>query len=387
MAAEFRYSAVRTLACAFGVVAMLATVAGCSSKADENTEAQVTPTNVKLTAAQRAHIQIFTVNQADFHKLVDASGVVDFDNDQATQVLAAFSGPVTRILVNPGDHVRKGQPLAYVQSADFSAAVGAYTKAVAAAANARKIADTDKDLLAHGGVSAKEAQQAQSDAVGAESDRDAALQAVKAVGVDPGQIRVLQDGKPVTRFEGVIRAPISGVVAEKLVTPGQLLQAGTTPCFTVADLSKMWVMAQLSDADLAQVKVGDQATVLGNAANQPFLGAVTNIGAEVNPDTRSVIARVQVDNPGDLLKKQMYVRVQIRSRDEHSGLLAPVSAILRDDDNRPFVYVVQPDGGFARHHVTYGERTGDQYVVTEGLQAGDRIVADGGIFLQFMQSQ
>ena len=239
MAAETRKLVARIFVRALGAVAMVVAVADCSSKAEDNAKAQVTPTNVKLTTAQRAHIQIFTVGDVAFHNLVDASGVVDFDNDQATQVLAAFSGPVTRILVNPGDHVRKGQPLAYVQSADFSAAVGAYTKAVAAAKNARKIADTDKDLLAHQGVSAKEAEQAQSDAVGAESDRDAALQALKAIDVDPGAIKALQDGKEVIHLEGVIRAPLSGVVAEKLVTPGQLLQAGTTPTFTVADLSKM----------------------------------------------------------------------------------------------------------------------------------------------------
>ena len=387
MAADRSIPAVRKLACALGAVAMLAAVAGCSSKADENAQAQVTPTNVKLTRAQLAHIQIFTANQADFHKLVDASGVVDFDNDQATQVLAAFSGPVTRIVVNPGDHVRKGQPLAYVQSADFSAAVGTYTKALAAAKNARKIADTDKALLAHNGVSAKEAEQAESDALGAESDRDAALQALKAIDIEPGQIKALQDGVPITRFEGVIRAPLSGVVAEKLITPGELLQAGTTPCFTVADLSKMWVMTQLSDTELSQVKVGDAASVIGNATTQPFLGTVTNIASEVNPDTRSVIARVQVDNPGNLLKKQMYVRVQVRSRDQSTGLLVPVGSVLHDDENLPFVYIQISDGSFTRRSVTLGERNGDNYLVLSGLRPGDRIVNDGGIFLQFMQTQ
>ncbi len=387
MAAESRKFVARNLVSALGAVAMLAAVAGCSSKADENTQAQVTPTNVKLTSAQRAHIQIFTVNQTDFHNLVDASGVVDFDNDQATQVLAAFSGPVTRILVNPGDHVRKGQPLAYVQSADFSAAAGAYAKAVAAAKNARKIADTDQALLANQGVSAKEAEQAQSDAVGAESDRDAALQALKAIDVDPAEIKALQDGREVAHLEGIIRAPLSGVVAEKLVTPGMLLQAGTTPTFTVADLSRMWVMAQLSDKELAQVKVGDAASVISNSTSQPFLGVVTNVASELDPNTRSVIARVQVDNPGSLLKKQMYVRVQIRSRDQSTGLLVPVSSVLHDDENLPFVYLMQSDGSFARRGVTLGERNGDNYLVLSGLGSGDRIVNDGGIFLQFMQSQ
>ena len=112
-----------------------------------------------------------------------------------------------------------------------------------------------------------------------------------------------------------------------------------------------------------------------------------NISALVDPDTRSVLVRVVVENPGDFLKKQMYVRVRIQARQESTGLLVPVSAILRDDENLPFVYVVQPDGSFARRHVTLGYRTGDQYDIPDGLQAGDQIVVDGAIFVQFMQNQ
>jgi cobalt-zinc-cadmium efflux system membrane fusion protein len=114
---------------------------------------------------------------------------------------------------------------------------------------------------------------------------------------------------------------------------------------------------------------------------------VDNIAALVDPDTRSVGVRVVVDNPGDLLKKQMYVRVRIEAHAESSGLLIPVSAILRDDENLPFVYRVESDGSFAREHVTLGSRTGDQYDIADGLKPGDRIVVDGGIFVQFMQNQ
>lgn len=365
----------------------LASLAGCSPRPDDQARASVTPTAVKLTPAQRQHIGLYAVTGGAFSKTIDTSGVVDFDNDQATSVIAPFSGPVTRILVNAGDKVRKGQPLAVVESADFSAAVGAYGKAVAAARTNRKLADIDKDLLAHNGVSAKEAGQAESDAVGAEADRDAAMRALVALGVPAQSLDALRRGQAVATVQGVIRAPIAGTVAEKLVTPGQLVLAGTTPCFTVADLSKMWVMAQIADSDLALVKVGEAAGVQSDASPGRFHGTVANIAAAVNPDTRSVIARVVVDNPGDLLKKQMYVRVSIQSRDRSAGLLVPVASVLRDDENLPFVFVAQPDQSFARRHVTVGDRTGDQYDITSGLRAGERIVDDGAIFLQFMQSQ
>jgi cobalt-zinc-cadmium efflux system membrane fusion protein len=107
----------------------------------------------------------------------------------------------------------------------------------------------------------------------------------------------------------------------------------------------------------------------------------------VDPDTRSVAVRVVVENPGDVLKKQMYVRVLITARQGSAGLLVPVSAILRDDENLPFVYLTQSDGSFARQHVTLGSRTGDQYDIADGLKAGDQIVVDGGVFVQFMQNQ
>jgi cobalt-zinc-cadmium efflux system membrane fusion protein len=144
-------------------------------------------------------------------------------------------------------------------------------------------------------------------------------------------------------------------------------------------------MAQIPDSDLTLVKVGDAASVTGETGR--FAGDLTNIAAEVNPDTRAVLGRVVVDNPGALLKKQMYVRVEIRSRQPTSGLLVPVSAVSRDDENLPFVFVEQRDGSFARRSVTLGERSGDRYQITAGLADGERIVDDGGIFLQFMQSQ
>ena len=140
-------------------------------------------------------------------------------------------------------------------------------------------------------------------------------------------------------------------------------------------------------SDLASVSVGDPAEVDDRHRRDSFSGTVDNISALVDPDTRSVAVRVVVDNPGDFLKKQMYVRVQIQSRQESTGLLVPVSAVLRDDENLPFVYVAQPDGSFARQHVTLGYRAGDQYDIPDGLKAGDQIVVDGGLFVQFMQNQ
>jgi cobalt-zinc-cadmium efflux system membrane fusion protein len=203
--------------------------------------------------------------------------------------------------------------------------------------------------------------------------------------VDPDIIKAIQEGKATAPVRGLIRSPIAGTVVERAATPGELLQAGTTPCFTVADLSKVWVMANLFGADIDSVNLGDPAEVLTGTGN--FAGTVNNIASEVDPDTRSVEVRVVAENPRGALKREMYVRVLIHSKTETPGLLAPVSAILLNEENLPFVYVAQPDGSFARRRVTLGYRDGNRYDIPSGLKAGERIVVEGGLFVQFLQDQ
>jgi cobalt-zinc-cadmium efflux system membrane fusion protein len=379
---KFTWPAAVLVACTF------VCCVGCSSKANEGQQAApATGGGVTVTAAQRQHLQLYTVEPLKFHRSIDTTGAVDFDNDQATSVLAPFSGPVTRLLVSPGDKVKAGDPLASVDSPDFATALSAYRKALATARTNRRLADLDKDLIQHNGVSQREQAQAETDATNAESDRDAALQALIALQIPAETIKDIQAGRPIPHLEGTIRAPIAGTVAEKLISPGQLLQAGTTPCFTVADLSRVWVMARVFDSDLPAVSVGDSADVVTDIGARTFSGTVDNIATLVDPDTRSVAVRVVVKNPEGILKKQMYVRVQIHARKEDTGLLIPVAAVLRDDENLPFVYVSHADGSFARQHVTLGTRVADRYDIAAGLKPGDQTVVDGGVFMQFMQSQ
>ena len=373
----------RRRALALAAVAAFA-IAGCSAK-DRHAEGAPPSSGLNLTAAQRRHIQLFTVQASTFQRTIETSGVVDFDNDQATVVLAPFGGPVTQILATLGQHVSKGQALAVVNSPDYAAAVSAYRKAQATAANARRLADREKDLLQRQDVSQREAEQAETDAANAEADRAAAQQALSAMNVAVGAIRGGEPGRPDVRASGVIRAPVSGVVVDRPITPGEQLQAGTTPTFTIANLSRLWVMAQVFGADLASVQVGAPARISANG--QTFVGRVENLASQVDPATGAVAARVAIDNPGGLLKKQMYVHVAIQGRQPSVGILVPASAILRDDENLPFVFVAQPDGGFARRLITQGGRVGGAYQVLSGLRSGDRVVADGAIFLQFMQDQ
>ena len=379
----------KSFAPALAVLALaVMSVTGCGSKTDTSQpSAAFTANNARLSAAQREHVQLYTVQPSRFHRTIETTGVVDFDNDQATSVLAPFSGPVSQLLVPLGAAVKEGTALASVESPDFATAISTYRKALATAQTDRRLADLDKDLLEHNGVSQREEDQAQTDAVSAEADRDAALRALVSLKVPSQTIKDIQEGRRVSDTAAFIRSPLAGTLVERLITPGQLLQAGTTACFTVANLSRVWVLAQLFGSDLAAVSLGDTAQVVTGVGTNSFSGKVDNIAALVDPDTRAVQVRVVVENPGSFLKKQMYVRVLIHVRQESTGLLIPVSAVLRDDENLPFVYVAQADGSFARQHVTLGYRAGEQYDIGAGLQAGDQIVVAGGIFVQFMQTQ
>src|SRR3982750_1341868 len=190
--------------------------AGCSSSSDDNSAPPAIP-NGRLTKAQLAHIHLFTVAPVGYRQKIEAPGTVDFDNDQATSVLSPFTGPVTRIFVALGQPVAKGQPLALVQSADYATAIGAYRKAVVTAANARRLAEADRDLAAHNGISEREAAQAQTDAMSAEADRNAALQTLISLGVDRGTIARAMSGSATAGLAGTIRAPVSGVIVDKQI--------------------------------------------------------------------------------------------------------------------------------------------------------------------------
>ncbi len=370
-----------------GAALLGALAAGACSNADGNETAQAAanPDALTLPAAQRARVQSLPVALTPYYQTINTTGTVAFDADQSTSVLSPISGPVTTILVQPGAAVGKGQALAYVSSPDFAAAVAGYRKALATYTNARRVADLDDQLFKNDAIARRDLEQAQTDATNAQADVESALGQLRALGVDPQAAMAANAAGQA--IQGVIRAPIAGTVVEKLITPGQLLQAGTTACFTIADLSKVWVMGNVFSSDLEHVQVGDRVTVTTSAFPTPFPGTVDYIAALVDPNTKATQVRILVPNPAHELKRDMYVNVSIQSRRREQGLLVPVAAVLRDDDNQPFVYIDQGNGSYLRRSIVLGERVGDQYSIASGLATGDRVVSNGGLFLQFAQSQ
>ena len=375
---------------ALALLALLA-IAGCSDAPDhevaDSTAAAGDSLLLTVTSAQRQRLHLVAIKSTSYRPVVEVTGTVAFDGDQATTVLSPVSGPVTRVLVQPGDRVSRGQPLAYVTSPDFAVAVADFRKAAAAERNLARIAKLDSALFANDALARRDLEQAQTDALSAHADREAALAQLRALGLDQATLVKLDSGDAVPVVEAAIRAPLAGTVVERLVSPGQLLEAGATAAFTVANLSRMWVMASVFESDLPSVRVGDPALVTLTNLPDTVSGRVDNIAAEVDPETRATSVRIVVPNADHLLKKDMYVRVVIQSRRLREGTLVPVSAVLRDDDNRPIVYVAADSLGFERRSITLGTRQDGSYEVTDGLRPGDRVVTEGGLFLQFAESQ
>ncbi|HEY5022642.1 MAG TPA: efflux RND transporter periplasmic adaptor subunit [Gemmatimonadaceae bacterium] len=370
-----------------GATAITACARTDAKPPDADSAASASGAGFTIPAAQRARLHVIPVVLSVFRPVVATTGTVAFNGDHSTQVLAPVSGPVSRILVPLGAQVARGSALATVSSPDFAAAVAAFRKAESSYRQLSRVAALDEELFKTDAIAHRDVEQAQTDAAAAAADRDASLQQLHALGVDAATIAAIQAGKSVGPVEAVIRAPISGTVVEKLINPGQLLQAGTTPTFTVADVSSMWVTANVFESDLAAVRKGANATISTDAGKYPIPGVVDNVADLVDPNTKATAVRIVAPNPSGVLKRDMFVRVAIQADAQQSGFLVPTSAVLRNEENLPFVFVALPAGGFNRRQITLGPRVGDGYQVLTGLTAGDKVVTEGALFLQFAESQ
>jgi cobalt-zinc-cadmium efflux system membrane fusion protein len=368
---------------------LLATAAACSKKtadsavAADSTEAKTAKGSFTVTPEQQSRIHLVVATKSSFQPSIEATGTVAFNGDRSTQVLSPVSGPVSRLFVEVGAPVSRGTPLAAVASPDFAAAIATYRKAQATYRNLQKIADQDEQLFKTDAIARRDVEAAQVEAQGAAADRDAALEQLRALGVNPSAVA---DGSA-NNVTAMIRSPIEGVVVERNINPGQLLQAGSTPAFTIADLSSMWVLANVFEADLPNIRRGQMATVSSSAMPAPITGRVDYVAALVDPASRATSVRITVPNHNQQLKRDMYVRVSINSDLKRTGILVPEASVLRDEQNLPFVFVETTPGHYSRRSITLGAHVGSNYEVASGLTVGEKVVAEGALFLQFAESQ
>jgi cobalt-zinc-cadmium efflux system membrane fusion protein len=369
-----------------GLMAMLAG-SSCQTKPAAGAPAE-TPSNGDATLFQvpknqMEHLKIAEVHKAVWSPAVRTTGTVDWDADHTTQAITQVNGPISRLLVDTGAVVTADQPLLYVSSPDVANAVSTYKKARNRQDYSRKTLDRSKDLLEHKVIAVKDLEAAEQDYNDASAEVENDLQALKIFGVTQPEIdQARNQGAPINP-QLAVRSPIAGVVVQKLVTPGLVIQAGTTACFTISDMSTVWVWGHIYDRDLESVRAGDKVELTNASFRQTLSGTVNYIGSLLDPATRTTPVRIVTKNPEGLLKKDMFVDAVIHTRSGRAVLAGPTSAILRTDDNLPFVYVEVEPGKFAQRLVTLGVQQGNETELASGVKEGEKIVSEGSVFLQF----
>ncbi|MBV6430547.1 MAG: Cobalt-zinc-cadmium resistance protein CzcB [Bryobacteraceae bacterium] len=363
---------------------------GCDrEKAVAYAAAKSTPDQPRLFAVSReqlARLRVGAPRRVNWSVAVRTTGTVDWDATHTTQVIAQVSGPISRILADTGAMVRGGDPLLYVSSPDISAAIAAYKKARNQRDLAGQSLNRNKELLERGAIARKELEAAQAAYNDTVTDVQNSLQTLRIFGVSKQDLdQAEQQGAPISP-ELPVRSPIEGLVVQKLISPGQLVQAGQTTCFLVSDISTVWVQGHISDRDLPSVRVGDLADEVSASIPHPFHGVVSYIGAMVDASTRTTPVRIVTPNPRGMLKKDTFVEVVIHTKTAKNILAIPISAVLRTMENEPFVYVEAQPGQFARRLITTGAQQDGEVQVLSGLADDDRIVSEGGLFLQFAEN-
>jgi len=348
--------------------------------------AAVKPALFVVPQDQMAHLKVVPVESRVWQVAVHTTGTVDWDADHTTQAITQVNGPITRIVVDTGDKVKANDPLLFVSSPDVANAVSAFRKARNREVLAKRIVDRMKDLLARGAVAGKDEESAEADYNDAMTDVQTSLQALRIFGITKQEIDQAEQQGSVISTELAVRAPIAGVVVQKLVNPGMLIQAGATVCFMLSDVTTVWVQGHIFDRDLPLVRIGDPVEETNPASAHTFHGTVNYVGAFVDPATRTTPVRIVTHNIDGLLKKDMFVEAVIATSTRSSVLAVPVAAVLRDDKNEPIVYVETEPGKFAQRSVEIGTQQDGLVAVSSGLQKSDRVLADGSLFLQFANS-
>ena len=344
-------------------------------------EAPPPPGTFRATAQQ---LKSLTVEPVGLHGFVSeelTEGKIAVNGDRATLVFSPYSGRVTRVIAGLGDTVKAGAPLVSVEAAEFVQAQNDLTAAASQVKIAR-INETRKHALyeAKGG-SLQDWQQAQADLTAAETALNSARNRLKILGKSDPEITALEASHSMTST-ATIAAPISGVVVDRQVGPGQFLQAGgATPVFTIADPSSVWLLANVREADAGLVHLGQPVDVHVLAyPKRIFRARVSYVAALVDPVTHRLPVRAVIDNLDGALKPEMFANFRILTGDAVDAPAVPESAVVYEGESA-HVWVVEAAGVIRYQGIRTGRSNDGLVEVLEGLKPGERIVTKGSLFI------
>ena len=343
------------------------------------------PSTLDLTDSQLAAVKVEPVEAREFPVEKEAVGGIDFNEDMETQVFTPYQGRIIALFASVGDDVKKGQTLFTIDSPDL---LNAESNLIAAAGvmelttrNLARLRELYKSLA----VSQHDVEQAASDQQTAEGNLRAGRDAVRIFGKTDAEIdRIVADRKADPTL--VVPSPIDGRITARSAAPGLFVQPGNAPPpYVVADISTMWMLASVVETDSPAFRLGQQVKVrLSAFPGRVFDGKITTIGASVDPNTRRVLVRSEINDPQHELRSGMFGNFVFSVGEPVRSPAVPLPGVVREGDGTQTVWVTADRRRFTRRTVKIGEPRDGYRQILEGLQVGELVATDGAVFLSNM---
>jgi cobalt-zinc-cadmium efflux system membrane fusion protein len=341
------------------------------------------PANVvDLSETQLKAVKVEVAAERDFPIEKSAVGSIDFNEELLTQVFTPYQGRIVDLFARIGDEVKKGQPLFTIDSPDLVQASSTLISAAAVLELSTHSLERMKNLFAAKAAAQKDFEQATSDNRTAQGAYRAARDAVRLFGKSDAEMdRIVEERKvdPIL----VVPSPISGRITARNASPGLLVQPGVQPApFVVADISTMWMLANVTESDSPAFSVGQDVKVSVMAhPGRVFKGRISTIGSTVDPVTHRALVRSEIDDPKHELRSGMFATFVIRTGEPVRAVAVPVDGVVREGDGTMTVWVTADRRRFTMRSVKAGLLRDGFYQILDGLQPGELVATEGALFL------
>ena len=337
---------------------------------------------VDLSEKQTASLKVGPVAWREFALVKTALGTIDFNEHLLVQVFSQYQGKILKAFYNIGDEVQAGNVLFTIDSPDLLAAESTLLAAAGVLELQKRVLARALNLLKSGGSAQKDVDQATSDHQTAEGNFKAAKDAVRIFGKTEAEVeQILGDRKLDSTL--VVPSPIAGRIVARNAAPGFLTQPGVAPApYTVADLSTMWMLANVIETDAPAYKLGQEVEVGVPAyPDKVFKGHVTALGAMIDPNTHRQLVRSEIEDPEHLLRSGMLASFVIRVGDPVRSLAVPAEGVVREGDGTMTVWVTTDRRRFERRTVQAGLEQDGWLQIIGGLRLDEQVASTGAIFL------
>ncbi|MDR3468056.1 MAG: efflux RND transporter periplasmic adaptor subunit [Xanthobacteraceae bacterium] len=338
---------------------------------------------VELNDKQMATLKVEKVGELDFPNQKSAVGNIDFNEDMTLQVFTPYQGRIIDLYAKLGDEVKQGQVLFTIDSPDL---LTADSNLIAAAGVLELTTRALKRLTAlyesKSGIAQKDLEQAVSDQQTAEGNLKSARDAVRIFGKTEEEVEtIIRERRADNKL--VIKSPISGRVTARNAAPGLFVQPGSAPApFSIADISTMWMLANVAESDVSAFKVGQPVKVsLISFPGRTFEGHITTIASTVDPTMHRMLVRSEIDDPNHELRQNMFATFVIETGAPTRSLAVPLSGVVREGDGTMNVWVSLGGRRFVERVVKAGITKDGRRQIISGLKPGEMVATDGAVFL------